>query len=113
MRAISSGASAKPKTSKFAAMRSGSLDFGITTKPCSMPAQDDLTRRDAVALGDLLEHRVVRIGRLERAVALERHAARAVGLDDDRVVERRRPLDLVDGRATPVASVISSICAAS
>src|SRR3954466_13501693 len=53
-----------------------------------VPANHDLRRRDTVALGDGNQAPVAEIGRPERAVSLERHAALAMGPQLLRVVQR-------------------------
>ena len=63
-----------------------------------VPANHDLRRRDTVALGDGNQAPVAEIGRPERAVSLERHAALAMGPQLLRVVQRGAPLDLVHRR---------------
>ena len=60
--AISSAVSVKPPTAALRVIRSGVIDFGITTiSCCEVPAQHHPGRVDAVRGGDPGQHRVARL----------------------------------------------------
>ena len=98
--AISSPVSVNPRTSRFVAIRSGVVDFGMTTTSC-WTCQRSTTcagvtpwasRRGGVSADG------AQVRALERAVPLDDDAALAVGGQQVRVVVARAVRDLVHGR---------------
>ena len=92
MLATSRGVRLKPSRSKFAAIRSGRADFGMTVTSCSR-CQRSTTWAGSYAVrgGDLRQHRVVQVGVLQRAVALDRDAALGVPGEHPLVVAESGP----------------------
>ena len=96
-RAISSGVREKPNRSRFDAMRSGRAGLRDHRDPeLEVPAQDHLGGRDEVLGRDLGQDGITQPGALERAVALDQHAAVGVRGQQRRVITGRAPRDLVD-----------------